>query len=250
MELQGKKFNFLGDSITEGWCGSGPVSKRYFDIVAEKTGAVCRGYGIGGTRIARQQTVRERIDELDFCRRAAEMDADADGVFVFGGTNDFGHGDAPFGSFADRTPDTFYGALHVLSVTLLERYPTAKIVFMTPTHRIEEDHPECNGHKGKVSGDLHPLYDYVKAIREVAAYYGIPVLDLWATSGIQPSVPSIRERYMPEGSHPNDAGHEKIRTCPCLSSRPLIFAHSPEWAFCFPTADGRPQQQMSDDQIY
>lgn len=210
MELQGKKFNFLGDSITEGWSGSGPVSKRYFDIIAEQTGAVCRGYGRGGTRIARQQIVRERIDELDFCVRAAEMDADADGVFVFGGTNDFGHGDAPFGSFDDRTPDTFYGALHVLCGILLERYPTAAIVFMTPTHRIEEDRPACNGWKREAHGTLHPLSDYVKAIREVAAYYSIPVLDLWAISGIQPSVPAMRERYMPDGLHPNDAGHRKL----------------------------------------
>ncbi len=38
------------------------------------------------------------------------MDNDADIIIVFGGTNDFGNGDAPFGEMSDRTPYTFYGA--------------------------------------------------------------------------------------------------------------------------------------------
>jgi len=44
----------------------------------------------------------------------------------------------------------------------------------------------------------------------VAAWYAIPVLDLCATSGIQPRVPIIQETYCPDGLHPNDAGHQKI----------------------------------------
>jgi len=42
---------------------------------------------------------------------------------------------------------------------------------------------------------------------EVAEFYALPVLDLWATSGMQPRVPACRERLMPDGLHPNDAGH-------------------------------------------
>ena len=35
------------------------------------------------------------------------MDSDADVVVVFGGTNDFGHGDAKLGTFESRDPYTF-----------------------------------------------------------------------------------------------------------------------------------------------
>lgn len=49
-----------------------------------------------------------------FCGRLDEMDKNADAVVVFGGTNDYGHGDAPFGLFTDRTDETFYGACHTL----------------------------------------------------------------------------------------------------------------------------------------
>ena len=53
MELQGKKILFLGDSITEGHGTSAP-EYIYWNVVGQLTGAACKGYGIGGTRIARQ----------------------------------------------------------------------------------------------------------------------------------------------------------------------------------------------------
>lgn len=207
MILQGKKLNFLGDSITEGHGTSGQ-DKTFWGLIASREGAVCRGYGIGGTRIARQTTPSgEPRWDLDFCGRVSEMDADADVVVVFGGTNDFGHGDAPLGTMADRTPDTFYGGLHTLYTSLIERYTDAVIVIMTPLHRTNEDNPRGDGNKPQ---DVGVLAEYVAIIREVAQFYSLPVLDLFATSGIQPRVPVMQERFMPDGLHPNDAGHEII----------------------------------------
>ena len=57
---------------------------------------------------------------------------------------------------------------------------------------------------------MDKLEGYVDAIRAIAGYYGIPVLDLFRTSGMQPEVEVLRERFMPDGLHPNDAGHCKI----------------------------------------
>ena len=53
------------------------------------------------------------------------MIPDADIVVVFGGTNDFGWGDAPLGTMEDRREDTFYGAYHLLLQKLIDRYPDA-----------------------------------------------------------------------------------------------------------------------------
>ena len=47
MNLQGKKINFLGDSITEGY-GVSCESARYTNLIAEKYGAVCR---LGGKHL-------------------------------------------------------------------------------------------------------------------------------------------------------------------------------------------------------
>lgn len=207
MELKGLKINFLGDSITE---GHGATSKEntYWSLLGRETGAIVRGYGIGGTRFAKQTVPSANArHDLDFVMRAKDMDKDADVIVVFGGTNDFGHGDAPLGSFDDRTQDTFYGACHVLFTDLINMYPEATIVIMTPLHRCNEDNPKGDGFK---SSDVAPLSTYVDIIKEVAAYYSLPLLDMWSVSGIQPKVPVIKEKYCPDGLHPNNAGHEKM----------------------------------------
>lgn len=207
MEIKGKKINFLGDSITEG-AGASCRENRYTDLIAKKTSAVCRTYGIGGTRIARQHNASaDPVWDRDFCSRVAEMDDDADCIIVFGGTNDFGHGDAPLGSMSDRTPETFYGALHTLYTSLIEKYPFAKIGILTPLHRCTEDNVFGDGSK-KTPGPL--LEEYVRIIREVAEYYSLPVLDLYKSSGLQPKVDIIKETYMPDGLHPNDAGYRVL----------------------------------------
>ena len=177
MDLAGKKILFLGDSITEGH-GASDVSKCFVSLIAQKENAECVNYGIGGTRIARQTTPSaESIWDRDYLSRVPEMDEDADAVVVFGGTNDFGHGDAPLGKFEDRCVHTFYGALHMLFISLIEKYPGKDIVVLTPLHRLTEDNPYGDGFKKVPTA---PLKTYVEIIREVAEYYSLPVLDLYA----------------------------------------------------------------------
>ncbi len=200
MELEGKKVNFLGDSITQG-VGVEKAENLYVNRLKEECRfAVVRNYGISGTRIAHQQG--EDDTHRAYSLRYQEMDDDADIVIVFGGTNDFGHGTAPLGKFEDETPDTFYGACHRLITGLLEKYPHADIVFVTPLHRGNEDQPSV--------GNQQPLNTYRKILLELCEYYAIPVLDLYKVSGIQPRCEMISERYCPDGLHPNDAGHALI----------------------------------------
>lgn len=202
MELKGLKINFLGDSITQG-VGTSGDDKRFSDILASRYGIISRNYGISGTRFAKQYHPTDYCPsfDLDFVMRAKEMDKDADVVFVFGGTNDFGHGDAPFGSFADRTKDTFCGACHELMSYLEGAYVGKTVVIITPLHRADEEITE-----GKPT--TKPLKEYVKIIKETAEYYSLPVLDLWSNLGLSTNVPAAMDKYIPDGLHPNDAGHE------------------------------------------
>ena len=204
MELKGKVINFLGDSITEGTGASSP-DKLFHNLIKEEYGlAAANNYGIGGSRIARQHKDTTDGNPRYYASRVEEMDPDADAIVVFGGTNDYGHGDAPIGCFEDRTPDTFYGACHELFEKLITKYPGKPIVVMTPLHRTNEFSP---GRNKFPNTRALPLVGYVDIIIEVARYYSLPVCDLYANSGIQPNVPIIREKFCPDGLHPNDAGH-------------------------------------------
>lgn len=211
MELKGLKINFLGDSITRG-VGASSEDKVYHAILKREAGLLeARNYGISGTRYALQKGTEKRpkdnyFDVNAFSERFDQMDDDADVVVVFGGTNDYGHGDAPFGEFSDRTPDTFYGALHFVYSGLIKKYLGKPIVIMTPLHRVGE----LGVCWEKPIDDKTPLKTYVDAIKEVARYYSLPVLDLFAESGMQPEIPEIKEMYMPDGLHPSDKGYEII----------------------------------------
>lgn len=201
MELKGLKINFLGDSITEG-IGASALKYTYVSQFKALSGAVCRNYGISGTRIAEQKTLTSDClsFDLDFCYRYKQMNKDADVVAVFGGTNDYDHGDAPLGKFEDRTAKTFYGALHCLYSGLKEMYPNSFVFVMLPLHREGEDKQTTpqyfDGH----------LIDYVEAIKKVANYYDLPILDLYNESGMLADTKENSKKYFDDGLHPNDFG--------------------------------------------
>ncbi len=209
MELKGSTINFLGDSITEGVGASCPEN-CFVSVLERRFGLKkANNYGIGGSRIARQRVVTSEPYDRDFCMRLAEMDESADAVVVFGGTNDYGHGEAPLGMPCDREPDTFYGACHYLMDGLLARYPSKPVMIVTPLHRLDEDNPKGDG-TGRKQQSVAPLSVYRRILLEVAEQYALPVLDLYATSGIQPANPVSRERLCPDGLHPSDEGHALI----------------------------------------
>ena len=200
MDLQHATINVLGDSITAG-SGVTDAEHIYHAVLGRLVGAdTVRNYGIGGTRIARQSG--PDTHGVAFVDRYTEMADDADLVLVFGGTNDYGHGDAPFGTMDDRTPETFCGACHLLFAGLIEKYPTTPIVVMTPIQRLDGNVP--SGNTGL------PLVAYADKIREIAGFYALPVLDLYRCSGICPDLPVQQQRFCPDGLHPNNDGAARI----------------------------------------
>jgi len=206
MDIKSKKLVFLGDSITEG-VGTSSNDKRYFELIGKKTGAICIGYGISGTRIARRKEKSE-FESFDqwFNSRVYQLDKDADMIFVFGGTNDFGHGDAQLGDIEDTDEYTFYGALNTLFTNLINRYPNSKIVILTPLHRTEEN-IEINEYGFHRPANLEGFVDVIK---KVANKYSLIVFDMFNEVDIDPFNDIQKELYMPDGLHPSDLGNELI----------------------------------------
>ncbi len=162
-------------------------------------------------------------DTQSFDQRYRRMSLILDMVIVFGGTNDFGHNNtAAFGDFLDGAQAslyTYYAGLHRLFKGLKQRYPKIPIVVMTPIHHgVEIDNPEyvispngslkegTNGTTGKT------FKQYVDAIKDVAAYYSLIVIDAYSYSGLSPmtEVGASNRVFFRDGLHPNDAGGEKL----------------------------------------
>lgn len=204
MELKGKIINFLGDSITQG-CGVSSPKAIFHSVLKEKYGIKeARNYGEGGTRIARQGEITSLVRDRDFILRATDME-DADMVVVFGGTNDFGTGQAALGLPSDTTMYTFYGAVQVLIDNLKKQFK--HIVFITPLHRLNEDGRGAWKPEGVTQ---MPLCEYVKAVKEVCNRSSVPVLDLFFDDDLLGNDPEWCREYMPDGVHPNDKCHQII----------------------------------------
>lgn len=194
------KINFLGDSITYGECASS-YDKCYVSLVGKMLSAETRNYGISATCFAIQKTpsINPEYDRY-FASRVDEMNHDADLIFVFGGTNDFGHGDAPIGSLGDKTPDTFYGAVDFLINKLLEHYKKEQIIFIEPLYREDEIVP-CN----HIKPFKHTMPEYREDLHKVLEKYDIALLDLKDKFGKAENNPLYFDHI-----HPNDEGHHKL----------------------------------------
>ena len=214
MNMKDFKINFLGDSITEGHGVTDIANCRYDNRLKEMCQlSAVNNYGIGGTRIAHQTQPSEKPRyDLCFCGRAYNMDPTADMVVVYGGVNDYIHGDAPFGQIGDTTPATFCGGVYFLMSFLRENYRDKPVVFMTPARcflRGELDDLKPSIHPGKhINGK--PLRAYVDVILETAKKFDIPALDLYNELGLDPHDPECYANYTIDGLHFNDAGHAFI----------------------------------------
>ena len=210
---KGKKVSFLGDSITQ--------NGEYVASYAGLTGCIADNQGISATHLA----ARSSSDTNAFEKRYSKISTTTKMVVVFGGTNDFGHTNtAEFGAFTDGPKTgkfTYYAGLHRLFKGLYDRFMKRGIpvVVMLPIHHgTEIDVPEyvINSDKSFSEG-TNPttgktFREYVDAIRQVAAYYSLIVLDAYSYSGLSPmtEIGSENRKYFKDGLHLNAAGGERL----------------------------------------
>ena len=201
------KINFLGDSITEGACANHPEC-MYTYLTAKYFCAEECNFGKGGTRIAKQVKRTNNPDDDVFISRAEKMPTDADFTFVFGGTNDYGHGDAKLGAFEDRDDYTFYGAFHNLVAYMVATFGE-KLCFVLPIPRFDQDNPYGDGSKDE---PIAPISAYIEAEKEVLAYYGVSYLDL-SNKFYIPKTQQDDGNLYADGLHPNSKGHRVLADC-------------------------------------
>lgn len=198
------KINFLGDSITQG-AGAERPENMYTTLTAAYFNAEECNYGIGGTRIAKQVKRTLNPDDDVFMCRAVRLPKDADFTFVFGGTNDYGHGDAKLGVFEDRDDYTFYGAFHNLVAYMVGAFPKNKLCFILPLPRYDQENVYGDGTKEEAGVSLAR---YIQAEKEVLDYYGVEYLDL-SKSFYVPESAEYGELFG-DGLHPNPKGHKVL----------------------------------------
>lgn len=190
MKWRNKRWGTLGDSIT--------AANGYQPIVAAALEwAEVLNYGRSGCPM----TAGGPTDEGATYRMALDIDPGLDCVTIFAGTNDY-RLDKPLGGPDSRDPLTFVGAYRSAIEAVLTANPGCRLGLWTPLQRDKDGYdvvrPNAQGHR---------LGDYAEAVRALAREYALPLLDLYAESGLNRLTLS---HFTDDGLHPNVRGHERI----------------------------------------
>ena len=217
---KGKIWTALGDSLTMTTSSNSikhtPNGRNYTYWVKEKLGiGTLNNMGLDSSTIS---TVR--TSPQNFIQRMVNIPSNSDLITVFGGYNDMWSASSKLGSINDTDTNTIYGALNKIARYLLVTYPKAIIVFFTMLHWTWEREGSSDNapYVENPNGLTTPLLN--QAIRDVAAKYSIPVIDLEKNSGIFPGTFNQSTKtatkfphfsyYTYDGLLLNERGHQKI----------------------------------------
>ena len=188
----------FGDSITYGIDGVdwGLMAHPYPNLVTETLGFhKLVNKAVSGATFCENSLGRKNMTQV-----ILSYTGEADVISLMLGVNDF-YANLPLGTAESRDNTTVYGSLHLISQYLTTHYADSFIFYMTPFPAKKGPYANGQGYK---------LEDVANAIKEVAAEYGIPVLDTFTLSkyekvemnspnsdGVHPSQSFTREYAAP-----------------------------------------------------
>lgn len=189
----------LGDSITEAANLSDMENYQQYSYptkLKDLLGAESVvNLGIGGSSIGRYW-------DQAFVDRYQEIPEDTDLILVMGGTNDgFCLSENELGTMEERKERTYIGDLDELMRSLKRDYPDATIVFATPLPNVLHDILR------KERDYLLPQSLLVNIMKQLAAEYEIPVIDLYNSNILDTHDAAVIYNYMPDGVHCNFDGY-------------------------------------------
>ena len=221
----GKKVAFLGDSITDK-CHVG-TTQNYWHFLRDYLGIEHLVYGINGWSWAGLVKQAEALKQ--------DHGTDLDAILVFMGTNDY-NSNVPLGEWFTTheeevnshgtvmkkqrrefcmDPATFRGRINIGLKYLKENFPLQQIILLTPVHRGYANFGGANVQPEETFPNDINVYvdDYISALREAGSLWSVPVIDLFAVSGLFPVNDAYAQFFHDADTdrlHPNAAGHDRI----------------------------------------
>ena len=226
---QGKKVAYFGDSITDP--NTIPGITLYWKFLQQWLGITPWVYGVSGRTWS---DIPRQTEALH-----GEHADDVDAILIFCGTNDYNDA-VPLGVWYTETEDsveaavgkpkqtvlrkhrhfsmdsgTLRGRINIAMAKLKHTYPTKQVVLLTPIHRAFFSCDDTNVQPDEMYPNGGGLYidEYVKCIKEASGVWSVPVIDLYALSGLFPLDDAGAQLFNKKDTdrlHPNQAGHARI----------------------------------------
>lgn len=154
-----------------------------------------------------QYSLYEQLEEALYC--AASRGYTYDAVILQGGINDYSS-HSPLGSLSDEAgDDTVYASYKKIINKLRTTYHTENAkIFMTTPFKAFHKREYWDSTVQTVNDAGHRYYDYVQAMREIAQYASIPLLDIWSIQQVDEN--NFEEYYKDDSIHPNGKGYLQV----------------------------------------
>ena len=163
----GIRWACIGDSLTAVNAAS---NKHYCDYISDRTGIEVINCGAGGMGYWRGNAVNGAFYQT------AERIPECDVITIFGSGNDLAD-NSVFGDYTSTDLNTVAGCVNKTMDVLFDKHPTVPIGVISPTPWGNNPTTEPNNR----------MEQYVELLRQIAAYRGVPFLDLYHSSGMRPN---------------------------------------------------------------
>lgn len=234
-KLKGKKWLFMGDSITQGI--NTPVNSSYFAKSIEYSGAIGTNKGIGGSCISngrfssQEETSILTLSSITNTSNPHYIDFENyDILTIFAGTNDWGF-DIGVPTDFPTTGDSSYGktvcgSLNVALKNIQMRNPNLKIIVITPMFRSRyntgdgmnsDEHSLRLTYSEEIFDDNgYYLYDMADKIEELCKLNHVPCFNMYRNLQV---TKYNSDTYLADGVHPTLKGSEYLanRICQFVS---------------------------------
>ena len=238
LQWKGKKVAIFGDSISD---KNVKKWRHWWRYLEDLTGIEALVYARNGWQWS---GIPKQADTL------LEEKADPDAIMILMGTNDF-NSSVPLGVWwqvvsetvnrngkevvckkrvLDYSKKTVRGRINIAMKLLKERYPGRQIILLTPLHRGFFRGGETNVQPDEAYANPLGLWidDYAQVVREASSIWSVPVIDLFAESGLLPSLPEYGKYFNNAETdllHPGSEGCRRIATAIAarMSSIPATF---------------------------
>ncbi len=224
-QWDGKRVAYLGDSMTD--TQRVGTTCIYWEYLSELLGIIPLVYGINGNQW--DGIYKQAVKLHD------EKGTAVDAILIFAGTNDYNRS-LPMGRFFDettketivngetvtrkhRTPlvndTTFCGRINKVMAYLKDNFPQQQIIIMTPIHRGYAKFSDKNIQPEESFANGQGLYidAYVNALKQAAANWSVPAIDLYSLSGLYPLAESQLQYFHNRDTdrlHPNALGDYRL----------------------------------------
>lgn len=194
--LTDARYIAFGDSITYNG------SPSYTEIVGETLGLKeYTNKGISGTVMV--NWTQPNNNGKGMVDRIGEASIGADIITIAYGTNDCSFSKT-LGDISSTESSTFYGAYKKVILGLQRICPNVQLMLIAPLQNL--DYNQAN-ETTKTNNQGKHLIEYVNAVKELGAYYNLPVLDLYhsdfdystnSSDGVHPNQDYISNNLAPQ----------------------------------------------------